>query len=598
MKKKRLILAAMAIAVCLTACGGSGAGSTGNSQSQTSVESSDAAGTKEETQVQSGNTSQGSDETKPQGEDSSGTNTEKTGESDGNSGMTKVEPVHIVLEEVRLDQWSNDPIKNIAELKYHNISLTAEDEKKYPQLAKNLKEYDSQLEQSSQESFERLVADYRDSEDWFSQMDNMRMEENEDAYVVRADSNAVSVLHDWYAYWGGAHPIYGYYALNYDTQSGKRLAFADVVKDVDAFFVQVENKLWLEYEDSMKEMLSMKEYCEGTDFSDPNLTCWSVGNEGVTYYFDPYVLGSYAMGAQIVTIYYEEAPELFVEKYTQVPDSYVIPVDRATPLRLDVKGKGIREEISIDHIYVDEMTNHWGVHVGSRSLTIEDWGYDETSYIVRANGKYYLYLFEISESDFVTLLTVDLKELEYDRDRCTYGSLFDFNQSYEEADERNIVRFSTVAFTDPTEFVLGSRMNLLGTYSGYRSYSVGKDGYPAAKQEFYEASTAMVMRNKLDLDCETTDASGKVTGKAVVPAGTYLFVVRTDDAGWADVQIADPSVVKVVDGWDWVYFYADDPLTVDASAPAYRIYVDQTEYPFRINDMDESDVIEGIMYAG
>ena len=47
---------------------------------------------------------------------------------------------------------------------------------------------------------------------------------------------------------------------------------------------------------------------------------WTLGYQGITFYFSPYDLSAYVYGTLSATIWFDEAPELFYQEYTYAPE--------------------------------------------------------------------------------------------------------------------------------------------------------------------------------------------------------------------------------------------------------------------------------------
>ena len=240
------------------------------------------------------------------------------------------------------------------------------------------------------------------------------------AKVLRADNRAVSILVSASEFTGGAHPMYGYGGDNFDPETGERLHFADVVKDQQKFFQLCDEKIPELYPDSAEYLVKPSEAMEGEDLTD--YEGWTVDYEGVTVYFNPYHIGSFADGAQVIRIFFDEAPELFEEKFTEKPEAYMVPLIREFPTYIDANGDGKQEELTLTYNYYDEWSYDFTVNCGNRSVLVEDCSYEEDSYIVYANGQYYLWIFETGDNDYKLLRVVDLRTMETGEDemQCLY----------------------------------------------------------------------------------------------------------------------------------------------------------------------------------
>lgn len=126
--------------------------------------------------------------------------------------------------------------------------------------------------------------------------------------MTYVDNDRISILLEGYEYTGGAHGMPFREALIYDLGSGERL-YAEDLFDVSeeefaALFNEAYEKLinaspdtyWVDAMDYVKEE---------ANFSNQ---AFYLTDEGVTFYFDPYILAAYAEGYIEVTIPYEKLP--------------------------------------------------------------------------------------------------------------------------------------------------------------------------------------------------------------------------------------------------------------------------------------------------
>ncbi len=134
--------------------------------------------------------------------------------------------------------------------------------------------------------------------------------------AIRGDRNVFSFLDVDYSYLGGAHPYTAVHGVNFDTASGKQLSLQDVTADYNGFCQYVKTCLeemsreedgpmlfeW--YEEDLQKFFSGEYHLE-----------WVMEQDGVTVYFNPYDLASYAEGALEVTVKFTEHPEFFKENY-------------------------------------------------------------------------------------------------------------------------------------------------------------------------------------------------------------------------------------------------------------------------------------------
>ncbi len=479
------------------------------------------------------------------------------------------------------------------EVKYNTYSLSEADAATYPELAAALELLSESKNNRMPDILQSLT---QTSNEMGEFLGDRPLCSDEDSYVLRADNQVVSLLSYVYEDWGGAHPSDNYFTMNYDSANGKSLFLGDVVKDTERFFQLVDQKLMTEYADCYEEMIPLSAYLEGIDFKTSDVE-WTIDNEGVTIYFNAYGLGSYALGSQVITIYFEEAPEVFEQRYMPNAEQYIIPVEGYTALRLDVNGDGKRELIEIEQVSADEYFLSWIVHVGNRSCRVDNWSYGKESYVVCKNGKYYLYLFETTDNDYVILSVINLATMQLVEESYSGLQLSDLDHNWYSG--LNLYGYSTVseAFTDPDGFMMDKHMDFVGTYPGMMKYCVADNGALKKLGDFYEV-TPHIVKTLQNIPCKETNAKGEVIGDIVLPAGTIVYYVRTDSETYLDVQIADESNIITSGSEDYVWYEAIETPTLNTKEKIYRIPVKRVNWQGTIDGKPEEEVLEGIVYAG
>ncbi len=527
-------------------------------------------------------------------------------------------PVGVLLTDDFLSAYDPSDYRQNAEVRYVKASLTEESAKEYPALAKAMEEWNQREDERCRERFRELQEACKElQENRPDDAPDMSLSSEIKGSVLRADSAAVSIFHDYYSFEGGVHPNYSYSGVNFDTETGKELKFTDVVSDPKSFFVLADKVFQEKYAEIYGSMTNVCTYMEENDSADPDSgMCWSIDPEGVTVYFNPYILGSYAMGAQTAKIYFRDHPELFAEKYMKTPDSYVLPLIDSQELKIDADGDGKRElfEVLAEPEEPDQEYGYykWIVNSGERSLEIADSCYSKECYVVRANDQYYLYLFETSDNDYSILGVVDLKTMKYDSEKYLFASLAGAD-SYWNDDEATGISESwsrEYAFTDPGRFLLSEHLEILGTRFGRITAKVGKDGYPEYTDPWYTLQGSGVLQAQTDLECDYVDEQGKLpeteyvdkngheTDHGTLEEGTYVFAIRTDGKTWIDLQEIPASKVTDEGGEDYSFIYTEEIPKPDYSKLTYRIYVDSSASPFRDAVKEETEAFRGIQHAG
>ena len=389
-----------------------------------------------------------------------------------------------------------------------------------------------------------------------------------DKYLVqRADEHILSIRGDWGAYTGGVHPNYGVYGMNIDPESGKDLLLSDILTETDGLTDILASKLLEKYPDvyldSLPEMLA--------DYELENYS-WTLNYQGLTFYFSPYEIASYAAGLLTVTVWFDEAPELFREEYMEAPErGYSVAMPLASAVEFDLnEADGKRDEISVQYMQLDGtgLLRATIVKNGAQLEDTENFAYEFVSYLVHLDGKSYLYLEGVSENDYRSLSIYDLNGDEIHLVGCVYGS--GFNRSFYEEGEYG--GYYADLFNDPENFKLSTRLHVLGTMSGVQTCRVNPDyGMPEAVTDYYDLSgNPRLLVSKLPLEVEMLSEGTREE----LSAGTEFRMLRTDGETYMDMALEDGRECRITlsrddDTWNWL-----------------------------INGVSEWDCFEDLFYAG
>lgn len=504
---------------------------------------------------------------------------EETGE-DNSRTEEAVLPLHLIKGEQSDSYYKDDDYSNkLVEMKYGVIALTGEDEKRYPELAQVLKKL-------SEENKNTILTDY---ENLKSQAEDDLKAAKEGGYEVytpystecsfyvnRADNRVLSLGKSGYDYWGGAHGTGYSTGCNYNARTGEELRIQDVVTDVDTFAGLIEAKvyesgltrddLFLDEEETLKDYI-LKAAADHT-------LNWEITNEGVTVWFNPYEISYYAAGMPSGSVSFAGHPEVFSDYYAETARTYVYAIEGLDVSDIDFDGDGKADELSV-WASMDEYGTYEALKVSMKGVeTSKDiWAYSYDPYILHTtDGKNYLYVICGSDNDYRMLEVFDLNGSS----AVYVGEVNNCGLRAQLLDASSYL-YGEELLTDPENFYLESRMEVLSTYSASRKYHVGADGMPVADEDFYQVDTSTyewreALTAKKDVPCVQVAEDGSVTAdNAVIPAGTKLTLYRTDGSSLVDLKAGDTL---------------------------YRIEVDHSEWPYTINGVEEEEYFDGIMYAG
>ena len=382
--------------------------------------------------------------------------------------------------------------------------------------------------------------------------------------VQRADSLILSIREDFGSYTGGVHSNYGAMGWNFDTATGERLGLEDILTDTDALDEILAKKIREKYPDepfgSLDLMLK--------DYAPENYT-WTLGYQGITFYFSPYEIASFAAGLLTATIWFDEMPHLFREEYTAAPQGgYAVELPYFYEVEADITDADRRDTLSYVTVAGEYGEKYLTIIFNGREYTEESWWcYDVSAWLVcvgePGSENYYLYAQCSGENDWRTLYVYDLNagepELLAEHSNLGFYGYWD--------DETDV--YWRAQFTDPARFTLSSRSDLLGTKSSWRDYEVGPDGTPAPLSEFYELDRRHSPITTLIPVEVTMLPENRVE---TLPAGTDLSFLRTDNESWVDFVLADGRECRVV--------------------------IETAQWPRTVNGVAEEECFDNLLYAG
>ncbi len=430
-------------------------------------------------------------------------------------------------------------------LMYGNCCLFELDAPQYPALEEAVAQYNTETEQN-------WIISMNDLKSWAREDHNAAMAEgyefygpyvSEDTmYITRADDKALSAVTGNYWYSGGAHGMSGYSAVNFDTQTGRILAVEDVIPNTAALPNALAVEMLEQYPHlttATQDMwsMSLEDYLasyltpEEVDDITPEFT-WTLGYEGVTFYFGAYEIGSYADGNQVVVLTYNEYPELFNEEYfAGVTQDYAVrirPFWYGEEGFTDLNGDGVMDMITIDGNYWAEHEQYSSINitVNGNTYTHDAYYYELTSYLVKANGNTYVYVERIGDSDFRTVSVFKITESSVEYVGDVDGGIIDFNNS--------------------ADFGFEKRFDLLSTYYGQCRCYVGEDGMPVEKEGAYEINVDVPIVSTVDINAELIDENGNLIGETYeFPKGTEYSFLRTDGMTYVDMMTSEGKACRL-----------------------------------------------------
>ncbi len=470
--------------------------------------------------------------------------------------------------------------------------LSAEAQETYPELAAALESCQREEQQALDREEKALWDEARQNSG-----EHCYLYTDRSARILRGDSRVLSVLEETEKKrgWDWGTDSITTQIRNLDVRSGRELTLSDVVTKKEILFSLLAKKL--------EETGAIRSGAALLDFLKKNedTLCWGLDSEGLHLSLRPEELEALS-SVQTVSIYFEEAPTLFRSYYTETPESYVLPCTDTHPVAIDADGDGERELLRLTEL---SDGNEWGgfdrlrLELGARSLELLFPAYDKECYVLYYNGRYYAYLTLQGENDFKETYVVDLKTLEYNSEKAIYGWIGREKDEYQITDTGYQGSVTSDLFYNPEQFYMGHTLQLLGTHIAYQRVRVGRNGCPEATEDWMDFYGNTVVKLVGSLDCETVDYFGSAVKGGRPAVGSYLRFMRTDGRSWVDMQQIEEANVKAFGEEDWKFYSTIDGYIPeeDGTKPIYRIYLDHDDESC-INGIEESEIFEGIMYAG
>ena len=466
-----------------------------------------------------------------------------------------------------LYDYDDAPFTTIGSGFYEEIRLSAEEAARKPALAQALAGHAFDHGGMLEEEF----LDYCDiiREIRGNMGDEMTASVEYTVLPQRDDDIVFSYIGYYYGYSGGAHGYYSYTGLNFDPRTGNMLELTDICSDPEQLRTVLEQSLLEKYPDGSFALSGASLASYGVSEGETPYN-WVMGPQGLTFFFNPYEIASYAEGVLYIQIRFEEYPDLFREDYSS-KGSYAFTLHNWMDPEYDLDGDLIPDPITLGTDY-DDNGEPCGITVcagGSTCRLDDDLSYEMYPVLLHLeDGRNYLYLHELYDNDYRGIRVIDLNGTS-----PFLAGDFPGGQVISSDEETGGTVKNVLA--DPDAFSLASHFDLLSSYTAYRNYTIGADGMPVPLDDWYtiQAFWPLTVKKPLPasgVDPVTLEADGT---SVTVPAGEQLTLLRTDGISQVD-------------------------LALSSGGREIRIETDASVWPHTIGGEDENNFFEMTYYAG
>ena len=476
---------------------------------------------------------------------------------------SQIQPLEVLVGGQYINRWSDDYIP-LAYVSWQDVILSDGCAAEYPNLAAALINRNREIHALSEESLEMLCESAekeaaRMGEDFPGYMDDTR------TYIQRADNRIFSACYQYEIFNGGMRSYYGTTCLNLDPATGKPVIIDQVITDMDGLPQLLTDALRAKYTDLPAETFDgtakqLQSYI-------PEAYTWTIGYQGVTFYFGAYELTDGAAGSLTVTLWFADNPNLFQKAYTHCPESgYTISLPQSGYADVDLNP----DEAGYDQLALglDEEGRRWIELNDSRIYNDEFYAYYLDAYLVTPNNEnFYLYIDSSSDNDYRALHVYELKAGQPILRTVLWGH--GFNGQWIESYELGPTYFAE-HFNDLSGYTLYTRTELLSTLTGTRPYHTDPNtGLPQEDLDHYTMhSDFPPLVSLIPLEVEMLSDQSTET----LPAGTKFSFLRTDNETYVDMALEDGREC--------------------------RITVVRRDWQLYVNGKWEYDCFENLMYAG
>ncbi len=329
-----------------------------------------------------------------------------------------------------------------------------------------------------------------------------------EAELCRVDESVVSFAILSYAYTGGAHGNSGYTGVTFDSQSGSILTLSDILTDEDGFQAAAQQwiveKLAADHGDELFE-----DYAETVATMWEAEPDWYLDAKGITFVFDPYEVGPYAMGAAFVSCPYAEFAAYMKEDYAGMSGTGAGRFSVNT--NVETEAGTLRIDMPVDEDYGMAPVS---LGLNGEVLEAGEFGSFGDAYLLQLSDGRSFVLFDVdyASDDYVSFLCEITDDSPVLRSRLEGVSL----------------QGGTIGTEVQT---LRVHLDVLGSYDAYMDYVIGENGELMQTEEVFEIRSDNYDFRILTVTRELpVSADGQA---AVLPVGTRIRITGSDNAGTA-----------------------------------------------------------------
>lgn len=413
-----------------------------------------------------------------------------------------------------LDWYDDETGKWLLHAEYTDVSVTGEG---YEAAAEGVRKWMEEEETSVQKSGEQYAEWAKDDEAVpYADDDYYRYSIFQEMELARADSRVISMVRMWSEYTGGAHGNYWYEGVVFDAVTGEKLDLSHVLQDAGGFRQKATGYIVKKLQEQYDEGL-FPDYEQTVEDMWATEPAWYLDAAGITFIFNPYAVGPYAMGEARVTLPYGEFDSYLKEEYRKPPSSGDGTGSLAanTDIPVDLPLSSFGENVL--RLQVEELDEYGtasiSLLVNGNSAEVGEFARLGDAWLIRMEGESFVLLdADYASDDYVTMVYRITTGVPQQTDRLEGVSLGCGNINTE-------------------KLTLNMHLDVFGTYGGWMDYTLGTDGKLRQQEEFFRISQDDSPYRGLTVIRELPVL---VDGQEeTLPEGSCICITATDNQGVA-----------------------------------------------------------------
>lgn len=456
------------------------------------------------------------------------------------------------------NEYSKEHSKIMSSVSYEKLFLSSETEKKYPDLASAIEEFNDETESNQLEIYESN-SEYAEEAIDNNPENFFELTSDHNMNIVRADEKVICVLNHSSSYSGGAHGYSGSYGKNFYTGTGEEIPLSDIITDMDALPGIIEDEIirWRNEDKSyFEENLDME------DIFDEDEINWILGHEGITFIFNPYEIASYAQGKILAPVLYEEYPEIFNDEFFDIEKNYFSELESYFNYYTDFDNDGETDELLVYHDYAEDgIFKRMVIEFNGEKTEFECRTYSLSPTLVHLeNGKNLIYAEYEYENGFR-----EIEVFEYEDGEFINTESFSLGRNILSTNDTEY-EYLRLAMTNPDSFRLSRKTDVLGTSFGTINCYVDENGHPTSDDTVFRIADKKEFELMKDIEVFVNGKEKKLK------KGEKVTYYGTDNKTFAELVLQDKTIA--------------------------RVYIEAEGWPKTIEGTDITEIFDGLEFAG